>query len=215
MLRVFISASIPNSKDPICTISPIDRQSIRDALMAAMETILPHSEIVWGGHPSITVLIASIVCDVWHKKEYLEHFHLYQSDEFKEDFPEENSLFPPCNIHITPKGTDLQDSLAIMRQNMLSPDNPIDIAIFMGGREEGLSKELRIFRENHPQAIVLPLASTGGYSKQIYKTSYPLSGGGSCGSVGIPDELYDACKRYRYYTLFRRALQIAEERQNV
>lgn len=214
MLRVFISASIPNEESIRC--HPVDKQSIRDALISAIETILElqHSEIVWGGHPSITALIAGILQDIWHKEEYLKRFCLYQSAEFHNDFPEENALFPEENIHITQKGTDLKESLLIMRQKMLSSNHPIHMAIFMGGREEGLSEELSILRKNHPKSLVLPLASTGGYAKQIYENSCSQKNGSDSTSLNIPDDLYDACKRYRYYTLFRRALQIAEERQN-
>lgn len=214
MFRIFISASIPPPQDPICLSHPIDKQAIRDALMAAMATILPHSEIVWGGHPAITALIAGILCDIWHEKEYLMRFHLYQSEEFSGNFPKENALFSAGNIHLTPKGNDLQDSLAMMRREMLSPAAPIHMAIFMGGREEGLSKELALLRKHHPHAIVLPLASTGGYARCIYNR-YAEQRPETQEDNPLPNELTNASKRYRYYTLFHEAMRLLDRRGNM
>lgn len=214
MFRIFISASIPPPEDPICLRYPIDKQAIRDALLSILVELLPESEVIWGGHPAITRIMADIVKHQWCRDDYLSHFHLYQSSFFTTIFPEENRQFPQENLHLTPACATREESLLSMRQTMLSQTRPIDMAIFMGGRQEGLSEELRILRENHPRAIVLPLATTGGFSKYIYERSHPRSIGNNSGGVGISDELYDACKRYRYYSLFRRALQIAGGRQN-
>lgn len=214
MFRVFISASIPPHDDPICRRYPIDKQAIRDALLSILVELLPESEIIWGGHPAITRIMADIVKHQWHSDDYLSHFHLYQSSFFASVFPKENSQFPQENLHLTQTCATREESLLAMRQTMMSPTRPIDIAIFMGGRQEGLSEELRILKENHSRAIVLPLATTGGFSRYIYAQSHPQIRDNNGEGVDIPDELYDACKRYRYYSLFRRALQIAGGRQN-
>lgn len=76
----------------------------------------------------------------------------------------------------------------------------------MGGREEGLSRELALLCEHHPHAIVLPLASTGGYTRCIYQRYTQACFSGRAAANPLPDTLADACKRYRYYALFHEAM---------
>lgn len=221
MFTIFVSASVPGPKDSIQKKYPVDKQAIRDALIAIIDVLLPTSVLIWGGHPSITGMIAEVLCHQ-EKEELIKHFHLYQSKYFASHFPPENSLFPVENQHLTPARFTVKKSLTIMREEMLMASRPIDMAIFMGGREEGLKEELLILKKNHPHALILPLAATGGYSKCIYEnlcsvtalTTLSLSRGLQCNREreNISNNLYDACNRYRFHTLFSQAISLMKER---
>lgn len=211
MIRTFVSASVPRETDPICEIAPPDKQAIRDALVAIIDTLLPESEFIWGGAPAITQILAGILCR-HGKQDLLKNFQLYQSEFFSSVFPSENALFAETNKHLTDIRRTREESLTLMREQMLCDSQPIDIAIFIGGREEGLSEELGILRRNHPEAVILPLASTGGYAKCIYQRCREESSKGNDDDIIIPDTLYEGCQRYRFYTLFSLALRIAKER---
>ena len=53
-----------------------------------------------------------------------------------------------------------------MRKRMFEENN-FSAAIFIGGME-GVIDEYRMFREYYPQAITIPLASTGAAAKIVY-----------------------------------------------
>jgi hypothetical protein len=51
-------------------------------------------------------------------------------------------------------------------------DNDFKVGIFIGGME-GVIEEFKLFKESHPKALLLPIASTGAAAKMIYDEMKP------------------------------------------
>ena len=153
---IFLSAGVP---DPSAKhfISEGDTAAISALVSALLYVALGRRPIVWGGHPAITPM-------VWAYAEglgvdYSKWVTLYQTDFFKEEFPEENERFK--NVVVTEAvAGDREGSLMVMRCRMLS-ENAFDAAIFAGGMG-GIFDEYRLVRKLAANAKILPIGSTGG-----------------------------------------------------
>lgn len=169
--HIFLSASIPSPERDARYYETADMIGIRDAVRALAATILPHARLVWGGHPSITPLIREVLGRVGVSSgEIGRHVTLYQSAFFEGMFPVDNE----CVEHIVltqvkfSRGEkDRNASLAEMRERMLAPVQDYVAGIFIGGME-GVEDEYELFKEYHPGALALPVASTGGAALEIY-----------------------------------------------
>jgi SLOG cluster3 family len=188
MKNIFLSASIPLPERHPKYYDTADIIAIRDAVIALASVVLPHHRIIWGGHPSITPLIYYVmerfvindllredresefteeernIIDSRLKSNIQEHVTLYQSLFFKDNFPPENEKFE--NVVLTKNGGDIHSSIQIMRQKMLK-ENAFSAAIFIGGMD-GIEVEYNLFKELHPEALILPIASTGAATKIVY-----------------------------------------------
>lgn len=163
--NIFLSASIPlPQRDPLYFQSA-DPIAIRDAVIALSSLVLPRCRLVWGGHPSITPLIYYVLQKI--DVDIPEHVVLFQSAYFHADFPQENDRFQ--NIVYTPACNNREESLAHMRRQMLTSFQ-FSAGIFIGGME-GVETEYELFRQLQPQALILPIASTGGAARNIYNRS--------------------------------------------
>ncbi|WP_296560789.1 hypothetical protein [Pigmentiphaga sp.] len=156
MSAVFLSASVPVIGRGTYheTANPFLIQCAVRELVIAM--IRKH-KIVWGGHPAITPMIWAICEDLG--VDYSNSVILYQSNFFKDRFPEENQRFG--NVILT--DAVLQDqgaSLRRMREEMLSRQDLV-AAVFIGGMD-GVEAEYDLFMNFHPTAKVLPVAAPGG-----------------------------------------------------
>tara|TARA_R110002049_G_scaffold74988_2_gene193161 strand:+ start:715 stop:1374 length:660 start_codon:yes stop_codon:yes gene_type:complete len=193
MKNIFLSASIPLPERHPKYYDTADIIAIRDAVIALASVVLPHHRIIWGGHPSITPLIYYVmerfvindlqrdhresefteeerdIIDSRLKSNIQEHVTLYQSLFFKDNFPPENEKFE--NVILTENGGDIHSSIQIMRQKMLS-ENSFSAAIFIGGMD-GIEVEYNLFKELHPDALILPIASTGAATKIVYDKLLP------------------------------------------
>lgn len=98
---------------------------------------------------------------------YYDAVVLYQSNFFKDEFPEENKDFKNV-IYVDEVAGDLKASLLTMREQMLSRKDLL-AAVFIGGMD-GVEKEYELFKKFHPKAKVLPVPSTGGASLQLAKS---------------------------------------------
>ena len=76
---------------------------------------------------------------------------------------------------------------------MLS-ENEFAAAVFIGGMD-GIEVEYKMFKEKHPEALILPIASTGAATKIIYDTYFV---------VNRPNERF--LKDYGYMSLFQKYL---------
>ena len=65
------------------------------------------------------------------------------------------------------RNNSLSDSLSLMRHKMIQ-DNNFKAGVFIGGMD-GVEEEYQLFKECHPKALVLPIASTGAASKILYE----------------------------------------------
>lgn len=163
-LNIFLSASIPSAERNPKYYETADVIAIRDSVIALTSVLLSNDyRLVWGGHPSITRLVAQVLRH--YDKEANKHVTLYQSEKYKERFPLENEEV--AHIIVTPIVGDFGESLLEMRTRMLV-DNDFDAAFFIGGME-GVEDEFKLFRLYHPNAKVFPIASTGAAAKFLYE----------------------------------------------
>lgn len=160
--NIFLSASIPLLERDAKYIETADIIAIRDAVIALTTVVLPHHRIIWGGHPSITPLIYYVMDKL--KINIQEHVMLYQSLWFEDKFPEDNNKFE--NVIYTEKKKDIPSSIQHMRLRMFS-EHQFAAAVFIGGMN-GIEDEFKMFTEIHPNALKIPIASTGAASKIVY-----------------------------------------------
>lgn len=162
MKNIFLSASIPLPERHPKYYETADIIAIRESIIALTSIALPHHRIIWGGHPSITPLIYYVM-----KKMGLniqEHVKLYQSLFFKDIFPADNNKFE--NIEFTENMGDIHSSIQRMREQMFR-ENEFVAAVFIGGMD-GIEVEYNMFKELHPETLLLPIASTGAATKIVY-----------------------------------------------
>lgn len=165
--NIFLSASVPLPERHPKYHHSADIIAIRDAVIALVTMVLPKHRLVWGGHPSITPLIYFVMEQ--RDLKIQDHVRLYQSLFFKDSFPSDNNNFE--NIVFTENMGDVHSSIQKMRERLFS-ENKFDAGIFIGGMD-GIEVEYRMFRESNPEAILLPIASTGAATKIIYDTIIP------------------------------------------
>lgn len=159
---IFLSASIPLKERHPKYFETADIIAIRDAVIALATIVLPKHKLVWGGHPSITPIIYYVMERL--NLDIQEHVTLYQSKYFEQLFPENNNKFK--NVILTENTGEIQSSILLMRRKMFS-ENDYAAAIFIGGMN-GIEDEFKLFSEFHPNALLLPIASTGAASKIAY-----------------------------------------------
>lgn len=94
-----------------------------------------------------------------------DHVTLYQSKFFERFYPEDNNKFE--NVILTPVLDGRESSLRLMRELMLG-GKEFAAGIFIGGME-GVEEEYEMFRQFHPHAMLIPLASTGAAAKILYR----------------------------------------------
>lgn len=161
--KVFLSASIPYPDRDRKFYDTADVVSIRDAVRALATVVVPKAHLVWGGHPSITPLIR-IVMDKMNVR-LSTHVTLYQSLFYQEYFPTDNFAFE--NIVLTEKRSNRDESMELMRSRLIN-ENEFKVGIFIGGME-GVEDEYIMFQDRHPNALILPIASTGAAANILYE----------------------------------------------
>jgi len=189
---IFLSASVP---DPIRApkhAATADSVAIAAAVSALVYVTLGRRLLIWGGHPAITPMIWVVAEGLG--VDYGEWVRLYQSNHFKDEFPDDNKHFRNVT-YIDDVDHDRQRSLKLMRERMFS-DHNYTAAVFIGGMA-GVIDEFDIFVHLQPNARKLPIASTGGASIDIAD---------KLGEVP-PDLSHDL----DYVTLFHRHLGIPYE----
>lgn len=162
---VFLSASLPLDDEIKCDFAKVYEIIIR----LVEEVINRNGKLVYGGHPTITPIIANMmnVQSMINGGENFPNVYLYQSKFFENtERPIENLEFPPSNIKNTEKGENLEDSLRIMRENMLGKEWPFTIGVFIGGKINNKGKcgvwdECRMFHSYHPKAKCVAFTDTG------------------------------------------------------
>lgn len=161
--NIFLSSSTPLPERDSKYYETADIIAIRDSVIALATTVIPIHRLVWGGHPSITPLVNYVM-----KKRGLviqEHMTIYQSKFFEKFFPNDNNEFE--NVIQTDNIGERESSLLLMRKTMFKSFE-FSAGIFIGGME-GVEEEYKLFRQYHPNAIIIALASTGAAAKIIYE----------------------------------------------
>ncbi len=179
---IFLSASVPDPNRSPKYFSTADPLAIGAAVSGLVYVTLGRRLLVWGGHPAITPMIWAAASDIG--VDYGAWVHLYQSLLFKDDFPAENTRFQNVS-YVGAVSNDRSASLAEMRRRMLN-DYQYQAGVFIGGME-GIEEEFALFRQVHPTAPILPIASTGGAALLIYQhtTGLPADLLSSLDYVGI------------------------------
>lgn len=161
MGAIFLSASVPVRPPYDADARP---QEIQAAVNALAQVVLGRKKLVWGGHPAITPLLWAAAQSVG--VEYADAVELFQSRLYQEDFPAENKHF--ANVtYVDAVDGDKAKSLLAMRQAMLASTD-FDAAVFIGGMD-GVHDEYEMFITKWPNAACIPVALTGGASRELAK----------------------------------------------
>lgn len=184
--NIFLSASIPLPQRNRKYIGTADIIAIRDAVIALATSVLPFHRLIWGGHPSITPLVNYVMEK--NNLDIQEHVKIYQTKFFEKFYPEDNNKFK--NVIQTANLGNRDESLFLMRKTMFESCQ-FDAGIFIGGME-GVEEEYELFKKQHPEALIIPLASTGAAAKLIYD------------KMNNRDEMFE--KDYAYMSLFKKHL---------
>jgi len=192
MNAVFLSASVPDPRRDPRYHATADLVAIRDAVRALATVVLPHAALHWGGHPAITPLIRVVAESMGVTGP--NRIRLFQSAWFSDKLPDDNAAFQ--TYELTNRGNTEEASLEIMRFKMLD-SAPFRAGVFIGGME-GVEAEFDLFRRRHPQAKLLPIASTGGAALHTFRDHQQ--------ALDLPTELLS---QYAYPSLFRRLLNLS------
>lgn len=164
MINVFLSASVPLPERDRRFFDTADVLAIREAIKALVEVVLPDGHITCGGHPAITPLLALFIRDAKLERRRVT---IFQSEYFKTAMPKEVDSFVDVRLVPSVHG-DCTASLTAMRRAMIS-SRKFSAAVIIGGME-GVLEECKLFSMYHPNAKVLPIASTGAAAAIIHKT---------------------------------------------
>ncbi|AYA06729.1 hypothetical protein D3Z09_09285 [Rahnella aquatilis] len=166
MIEIFLSASVPLPNRDRVFFDTADVLAIREAIKALVEVVLPIARITCGGHPAITPLLA-----LFSREANLDSNRLaiYQSKLFEAGLPPELAKF--ADVQMVPSvDNNKEASLTAMRREMIE-SRSFAAAVIIGGME-GIYEEYKLFVECHPNAIVLPLATTGAAARVIYQQGH-------------------------------------------
>lgn len=160
--NIFLSASVPKpGRVYYGTADPI---AIRDSVIALASAVIsrPNYHLIWGGHPSITPLIALVLNR--YGLTMSNRVTLYQSAYHRRHFPPENEDIG--NRIVTEDLGNEVSSMRLMREKMLG-DNNFAAAVFVGGME-GVIEEYDMINHYHPNIPCFPVASTGAAAKALF-----------------------------------------------
>src|SRR5688572_28217043 len=114
MIDVLLSASVPLPERDPHFFQTADVLSIREAIKALVEVVLPIGRITFGGHPAITPLIALFVQEAGLERDRLT---VLQSTYFQGVMPHANAEFHDVRFVDGVVG-DRNQSLFAMRSAM-------------------------------------------------------------------------------------------------
>lgn len=189
---VLLSASVPSDKrskkynENYTEIKNAQIQ-IEEAVISLARNIFgAGGRLVFGGHPSISPLVAMVATEFELNKDIErpdrnepgdKHIAIFQSEAYAKQIPKETSElfnlgYSTFNWTKAIDGEEFnpqinnvpqcEKSLKFMREQMMR--GAIDALVCIGGME-GVEQEFEIFREKHPGKPIFLLSSTGGASK--------------------------------------------------
>ena len=189
MKPVFLSASFPDPERDPRFYDSADLTAIREAVIGLASAVLPHTTLVFGGHPAISPLVRFVA----ERFDLAENVVIYQSRLYEDVIPKDSQYFE--NLEWTNAVDDDKDqSLEEMRKAMIE-SKPFGAAVFIGGMD-GVLEEFKMFKQHHNgSAHILPVASTGAAALELWEKST------------LPPEQKEALKNnFSYYSLFTRLL---------
>ena len=163
MIDIFLSASVPLPDRDRRFFETADVLSIREAIKALVEVVLPIGRITCGGHPAITPLLTLFAREAALDRDRIT---IYQTERFRAVIPLETFEF--SDVRFTPEVEQNRErSLTLMRETMIQARN-YDAAVIIGGME-GIFEEFEIFKQSHAYAEILPIASTGAAAALVHQ----------------------------------------------
>lgn len=202
---ILLSASVPTDKrDPKFTKIKNAQIQIEEAVIGLSRNIFnAGGKMVFGGHPSISPLVAMIATE-FHLNKEIENtkrneasekkITIYQSKVYEALIPKETTGLYELGysdiIWTDSKNGEVYNadanqtsqcpkSLEFMRRQMMSRE--IDALVCIGGME-GVQDEFALFRELHPRKPIFILKSTGGASSILAEQFKDLR------NVSVPDD---------------------------
>jgi SLOG cluster3 family len=158
---VFLSASVPDpSRDPVYAQTARPAR-IREAVTQLARVVLPHTLLVFGGHPAISPLVLTVA----QQLGAVDRVVIYQSRFFEKMIAPESMGF--VNLKWTDEvGGDREQSLETMRGEMLGSYD-FGAGVFVGGMK-GIEDEYAMFRSVWPGVGAYPVASGGGAARMLF-----------------------------------------------
>jgi hypothetical protein len=164
-MRVFLSASIPDAKRDPRFHQTADNIAIRECVVALAEVVLRGGELVFGGHPAISPMVARVATYLGQ----LDAVTIFQSEYFRGQIPSSTLQMPRIHWSVAVK-QDRNASLDLMRAEMLDVRRggaSFDVGVFVGGME-GIEAEYDLFRAAQPLAAFWPIPAGGAAAKGRY-----------------------------------------------
>jgi len=163
MLEIFLSASVPLPNRNRAFFETADVLAIREAIKALVEVVLPIGRITCGGHPAITPLLAHFCREANLDNNRLS---IYQSKLFQGCLPPDLAKFVDVSM-VPAVDNNRQASLMAMRKEMIE-SRGFHAAVIIGGME-GIFEEHEMFIKCHPEAVVLPISTTGAAAHMVFE----------------------------------------------
>jgi SLOG-like protein len=163
---VFLSASIPDPKRDPKYIGTADVVAIREAVLELCAVVLPHTRLVFGGHPAISPFVRLIADQLGRA----DRVRIYQSEFFRPNIPPDSQSFP--DLVWTPEDppppakATREASLLLMRERMLQSED-FSAGVFIGGME-GVEDEFKLFEQLRPGVPTFLVASTGAAARILF-----------------------------------------------
>ena len=157
---LFLSASFPSGARGQ-RFKPVDPGGIADAVTAIVRAVLVRNgRLLFGDHPTITPLVLMIASELDHKGAV----DVFQSNWFQRQITDETHALVEAGygtIHWTPTCATREDSLHVMRAEMLRSVPALIAGVFIGGME-GIKDDFRQFRKFHPKLPRISIHGPGG-----------------------------------------------------
>jgi hypothetical protein len=191
---IFLSAGVPDPKRGAEYAKTADTVAITAAVSALVHVTLGRRLLIWGGQPAITPMVWVVAEGLG--LDYGSWVKLYQTRHFEDEFPHDNARFQ--NVTYTEDvERDREKSLRAMRERMFK-EHSFSASVFIGGMG-GIIDEFELFRQLQPDAITVPVISTGGAVLKLQERLPRLNG-------DLADDL-------DYVALFHRHLGISVKEQ--
>lgn len=159
---VFLSASVPDPARHRRYFETGNAIAIRDAVIALVSVTLPHTRLVFGGHPAITPMVKWVADQL----NLFPRVRMYQSMFFREHYIQDIEVFR--YIEVPAVDNDREKSLLEMRRVMIHSEPKLSAAFFIGGME-GVEAEYGLLRDERPDVPRYPVASTGGAAAILWE----------------------------------------------
>jgi len=154
---IFLSAGVPDPRMGPEFAATADTVAITAAVSALVHVVLGRRVLIWGGQPAITPMIWVVAESLG--VDYGAWVRLYQSQHFRDEFPEDNDRFRNV-VYTDDVLKDREQSLLHMRHRIFT-EHDFESAVFIGGMG-GIVAEYELIRQLQPSTRVIPIATTGG-----------------------------------------------------